>query len=177
MKECGYDMCSQLFQPAMNVTISGHFCVGPQTNSDSSVWSWPSSLPATYWLVQSSLASSLWVKPAENPESSGTCIQMFSSCFPIYTQLQWYFSISPKNQKIETFPHTALFTLSHGKHEPWFEEISGCLEYSFPDRQGLLASEHFFLLFFLCFFLLSKDLPPSTTRNTYSWHKAVVQHR
>lgn len=163
------------FPTEMNVNISGDFCVALQTNSDSYIWSLPSTLTVTCSLVQSSLASSLWTKPAEKPESSGTYIQMFSSHFAIYTQLQWYFSISPKNQEIEAFPHVTLFALSCSKRVSWCEEISGCLEHSFLDRRGLLASEHFFLLLFFCFFILSKDLPPCTTRSTYNWHEGTVQ--
>ena len=113
----------------------------------------------TCWLVQSSLASSLGRKPAEEPKSSGTYIQMFSSHLPIYTQLQWYFSISPKNQEIETFPHTALFILSHNKHAHWLAEVSGCLGHSFPARQGLSAPEHAFPSFF---FFVSLSRPKTS---------------
>ena len=34
IKDRGNDVCSQLFQPEINVNSSGDFCAGTQTNSD-----------------------------------------------------------------------------------------------------------------------------------------------
>ena len=133
---------------------------------------------ASDWLTD--LSKAVWLPPCgwnqQRSQSFRTYIQMFSNCFPMCTQLPWYFSISPKIQEIEMFPHTAVYTLSYSQYARWLfclEEVSVYLEHS---RQTVtLSFWAFFPLFFLCFFILSKDLHPRTTRNSCSWHELVVE--
>lgn len=172
VRESSCEMCICLFQPEMNVNISGDFCFGSQTNSDSSIWSLPSNVE---WLAD--YAKAVWLPPSGwSQQRSHVVLEFTSRCVHAFQCTFNYNGMSPfpkwtRKYKCFCIQHCIL---GHSKCEPQLEEISGCLEHSFPDRRGLLPLSvlfFFFFLFFLCFFTLSKDFLAKTTRDMCSWYE------